>query len=187
MRLLAFPLGSATVATLLIACAASAPSPPRDDGWSPKLAPMHDSATEPQVVTKTKPRRALPEDASAGEITEAVKERISKVGEQHWRVEREAFDLLLEHQDALLRMARVVPETVDGSVVGLRLFGVRVDSVPGTLGFENGDRVETVNGFPLAKPDQALEAYASLRKATRIDIVLQRAGRTVTLTWDVID
>ena len=49
-------------------------------------------------------------------------------------------DKILENQAELMRQARIVPEQENGKVTGIRLFGVRADTLLGTLGMENGDR-----------------------------------------------
>jgi general secretion pathway protein C len=50
-----------------------------------------------------------------------------------------------------------------------------------TLGMEDGDRLETINGFDLTNPEQALEAYARLRTAERLILRVHRRGRPVEL------
>jgi hypothetical protein len=61
------------------------------------------------------------------------------------------------------------------------LFGIRPDTLLGTLGLENGDRLQTINGFDMASPEKALEAYgvdinlAYLSEAS--DEVSQQSGR----------
>jgi general secretion pathway protein C len=86
----------------------------------------------------------------------------------------------------LLHSVRVVPEQVDGKVIGLRLFGIRPSSLLGTLGLRNGDRLESINGFPLGDPEKALEAYARLRTAPHLRLSLQRAGRPLEVDLNII-
>lgn len=88
-------------------------------------------------------------------------------------------------EPALLRSVRVVPEQRDGKIVGLRLFGIRPSSLLGALGLQNGDRVESINGFSVASPEKALEAYARLRTASRLSLHLDRAGRPVDLNLNI--
>jgi len=84
-------------------------------------------------------------------------------------------------QGGLFRQLRVVPELLNGKVVGLRLFGVRPGSLLATLGLKNGDRLETINGFSLANPEQALQAYAKLRTAEHLRLQLTRAGQPLQI------
>ena len=85
-------------------------------------------------------------------------------------------DKILENQAELMRSARIVPEQKDGKVVGVRMFGIRPDTLLGTLGLQNGDRLETINGFNMASPEKALEAYARLRTAGNLNVKVNRRG-----------
>ena len=87
---------------------------------------------------------------------------------------------------ALLRTVRVVPEQRGGRLVGLRLFGIKPSSLLGTLGLKNGDRLESINGFEIADPAKALEAYARLRSAQRLQVRLDRSGRPLQLDLNII-
>jgi general secretion pathway protein C len=87
---------------------------------------------------------------------------------------------------ALLRSVRVVPEQKDGKLVGLRLFGIKPSSLLNTLGLRNGDRLESVNGFDVANPAKALEAYARLSTATRFHVRLERSGKPLELDLNIL-
>ena len=91
------------------------------------------------------------------------------------------IDNVLENQAQLMRSARIVPEQKDGKTVGIRLFGIRPDTLLGTLGLQNGDRLEKINGYDMASPEKALEAYARLRTAPSLSVQLTRRGAPVTL------
>jgi general secretion pathway protein C len=74
-----------------------------------------------------------------------------------------------------------VPEQKDGKTVGIRLFGIRPDTLLGSIGLQNGDRLEKINGFDMASPEKALEAYARLRTAPSLSVQLTRRGAPTTL------
>ena len=84
-------------------------------------------------------------------------------------------------EGGLFRQLRVVPEQVNGKVAGLRLFGIRPGSLLATLGLKNGDRLETINGFSVANPEQALQAYARLRTAEHLRVRVVRAGQPLDI------
>lgn len=94
---------------------------------------------------------------------------------------RRGRELLFERQASLMQKCRVVPDVENGLVIGMRMFGVRPDGVLGRLGFENGDRLVSINGQAVGDPVQALEIYASLREVDRIDIDLVRHGSPLSL------
>jgi general secretion pathway protein C len=55
----------------------------------------------------------------------------------------------------------------------------------GTLGLENGDRLQTINGFDLSNPEKALEAYAKLRTADRMTLTVNRRGQAMNLDFNI--
>jgi general secretion pathway protein C len=111
--------------------------------------------------------------------------KIQKVSATEFNVDRSVVDRILEKQTDLMRSARIVPEQQDGKVVGVRLFGIRPDTLLGHLGFQNGDRLETLNGFSMSSPDKALEAYARLRTASELKVKITRRGQPVNIDINI--
>lgn len=115
----------------------------------------------------------------------SIAKGIQKVGPTEWNIDRGVVDKILENQSELMRQARIVPEQENGRVVGIRMFGVRPDTLLGTLGMENGDRLQTINGFDMASPEKALEAYARLRTADKLTVSLNRRGQNINLDYNI--
>ena len=110
---------------------------------------------------------------------------IKKVGGTEFNVDRSVVDKILENQAELMKMARIVPEQENGKIVGIRLFGVRPDTLLGVLGMENGDRLQSINGFDMTSPEKALEAYARLRTADHLTVQVNRRGSNVNLDFNI--
>lgn len=70
-------------------------------------------------------------------------------------------------------------------LIGLRLFGIRPGSLLSTLGLQNGDRLETINGLEIASPQKAVEAYARLSTAKRLSVRIVRLGRPVQIDLNI--
>src|SRR5690606_34061284 len=98
-----------------------------------------------------------------------------------YNIDRGVVDKILENQADLMRQARIVPEQENGRVVGIRLYGVRQETLLGVLGMENGDRLQTINGYDMSSPEKALAAYARLRTADRLTISLARRGQSMNV------
>ena len=111
---------------------------------------------------------------------------ILKLSETEFAIDRRFVDVALESQAALMRVTRIVPESVGGKVVGVRLFGVRPDMLLGRMGIENGDRLESVNGLDVCTPERALGAYARLRSARDISVVLTRRDSRMQLVYHLL-
>jgi hypothetical protein len=108
---------------------------------------------------------------------------IRRIDGRTFTVSRRALERLVESNE-LARQVRIVPQMDNGAVTGLRVFGIRRDSVPARLGFANGDTIHSVNGHDISDPSAALEAYSRLRNAPRLEVRLTRAGeaRVHTIT-----
>ena len=111
---------------------------------------------------------------------------IVKLARTAFRVDRRVIDALLEGQVDLGRTCGIVPESKNGRVVGVRLFGVRPDSLPGRLGIENGDLLQSVNGIDISSPEKALQAYARIRTSKAVSVVVSRRGSRMLLEYYVV-
>ncbi len=124
---------------------------------------------------------AEPAAHGPAKIPQDIADKIKKISETEYQVDRSVVDKVLENQAELMRSARIIPETKDGQTVGVRLFGIRPDTLLGSLGIQNGDRLETINGFSMSSPEKALEAYTRLRAADGLKLQVNRRGQPVTI------
>lgn len=123
--------------------------------------------------------------SAVGAVPPEIAAKIHKVSETEFNVDRSVVDGILENQAQLMRSARIVPEQKDGKTVGIRLFGIRPDTLLGSLGLQNGDRLESINGFDVANPEKALEAFAHLRTASALQVSLNRRGKPTNLQINI--
>src|SRR6185295_5571079 len=138
------------------------------------------AATPPPAAAPTPPPAAAVV-GGASAVPPDIASKIQKVSGNEFNVDRQVVDKILENQAELMRSARIVPEQENGKVVGIRLFGIRPETLLGTLGLENGDRLESINGFNMGSPEKALEAYARLRTASQLDVTVNRRGASVAI------
>jgi general secretion pathway protein C len=131
------------------------------------------------------PAAPMPSAGGPSGVAEDIKKGIQRVSANEFNIDRGVVDKILENQAELMRQARIVPEQENGKVVGIRLFGVRPDTLLGTLGMENGDRLQTINGFDMTSPEKALEAYARLRTADHLTIQINRKGSDQNIDYNI--
>jgi general secretion pathway protein C len=141
---------------------------------------LHDGGAE---APKPPAPSTAPAPPAAG-IDPVLRKGIVRVSATEHEIDRGVVEKILENPAELLR-ARVVPEQEGGRVVGLRLFGVRPDSLLGLLGVENGDRLGAINGFELTTPEKIFEAYARLRTADKLTLSVNRRGQPMTLDYAI--
>ena len=109
---------------------------------------------------------------------------IKQTGARSYEVRRATLDQFLAGGVAS-PMPRVVPQMRDGQPVGLRLLGVGQDGPFAALGLASGDLLLEVNGRSIETPDAAFAAYAALRKAEHVWLLIERAGQRTRLDYAV--
>lgn len=133
---------------------------------------------DPPGVLGGGPEGADPAPTAAG---------IEKVDDTHVRLQRATLDEWMADPASLAKMVRVIPWQKDGAIKGFKLFGIRRTSVLSPLGFENGDAVESVNGHALDGMDASMKVFTKLRSATKLEIELNRRGKPITLTIEIVE
>ena len=147
-----------------------------------KVQPTLPAAPAPAAAA---PVVAPPVSNGPSPVPADIASKIQKVSDTEFNIDRSVVDKILENQAELMKSARIVPESKDGKVVGIRLFGIRPETLLGTLGLQNGDRLESINGFNMGSPEKALEAYARLRTASQLDVTVNRRGATVSIVHHI--
>ena len=149
------------------------------------LAKQRAAMAEPESAA---PPTALATPASSpvsGPTGLAIAGKVQRVNDREFNVDRAVVEEVLQNHFELLKAVRLLPERKDGNVVGIRLFGIRPGSLLGTLGIENGDRLESINGFDIASPEQALRAYARLRSVDNLSLQINRRGQPLSIDYRI--
>ena len=119
------------------------------------------------------------------DLTKEISKGIQKISATEFKIERSVVDRILENTAALMTQVRIVPEKDGDKSTGIRLFGVKPESLLGVLGMENGDKLQTINGFDMTNPEKALEAYARLRTADHLTVSVNRKGANTNLDYNI--
>jgi general secretion pathway protein C len=136
---------------------------------------------DPTVVVTLSAAPPPPSPRLLAEVRKGIVEK----SPSSFDIGRDTLATIFDNQPALMSQARIVPETDQGKVVDVRVFGVTADSLLGTLGIRNGDRVERINGTDMATPDQTFATFASLRNADHFTVALERAGQDMSIEYAV--
>lgn len=127
----------------------------------------------------TEPRKPSAAPSAAAQ-PESVKS-IRQVGDRSFEIDRGAAETLLNDHQSLMRGVQVVPKVKDGKPVAVQLRGIRDGSALHGLGLRNGDELRTINGFAIADPEAALQAYARLRTASHLVLEIARNGEPLSI------
>ncbi len=139
----------------------------------------------PTVAVARRPMQAGNGKDAAGISTAQMDSNIQRVSDSEFNVNHSLVSSVLENQAALMREARIIPHEEGGRVVGVKLYGIRRNSLLGKLGLQNGDMLRTINGFDMTSPDSALEAYARLRSADHLSVAVVRRGQAMTIDYNI--
>ncbi|HSN92801.1 MAG TPA: type II secretion system protein GspC [Anaeromyxobacteraceae bacterium] len=124
---------------------------------------------------------AVPRPAAPGGPAEGV----TKVGDNAYQVARSTIDQALTNMNSLATQARIVPSFKNGVANGFKLFSIQPGSLYASIGIENGDVIQRINGYEINSPDKALEMYQRLRESSHVTIELERAGQVVRKEYNV--
>ena len=87
-------------------------------------------------------------------------------------------------RQSVLTQARIVPRYgEDGELTGLELSAIKPDSLLEAAGFENGDRVVSVNGARISDPAQGLKSFRGLSEEGGFVVEVERDGSLVELEY----
>jgi len=129
---------------------------------------------------------AMPAIAQVAQANPAVLGNgIKELGANKYTVPRSEIDKTLSNLNDVAMQARIVPSFKDGQANGFKVFSIRPDSIYSKIGIQNGDVISRINGYEINSPDKALEVYAKLKEASRIEVELDRNGQRVLKTYDV--
>lgn len=88
---------------------------------------------------------------------------------------------------AFLSRVAVEPDLQEGRFVGFRLTELRDQELFASVDLLPGDTVVAVNGQPIERPEQAFEAWTSLRVASELTVDVLRAGAPRRLRYPIVD
>jgi general secretion pathway protein C len=145
------------------------------------------AAAEPQGATPPPEPPAVSAAAPATSSEAELDAAITKVSDTQYNVKRQFVDKLLGNQAELMRAARIVPHEENGQVVGVKLYGIRRNSLLGKLGIQNGDLLRNINDMSMGDPNSALEAYAKLRSASDLKVAITRRGQDTALSFGITE
>jgi general secretion pathway protein C len=153
-------------------------------------ATQESSSSRPRVAVrrsdKREEKRRSRRSKREGAISSSdLEQGIDRVSDTEYNVDRSLVNKILENQAELMRTARIIPHEQNGRVTGVKLYGIRRNSLLGELGINNGDMLRTINGFDMTSPDKALEAYARLRNADHLTIAVERRGKPLNLDYNI--
>jgi general secretion pathway protein C len=116
----------------------------------------------------------------------APAEGVTKTSDHSYQIARNTVDQALTNMNSLATQARIVPSFKNGVANGFKLFSIQPGSLYASIGIENGDVIQRVNGYEINSPDKALEVYQRLRESSHVTIELERSGQVIRKEYNVV-
>ena len=117
--------------------------------------------------------------------TDRSSERKSASSSRNIAIKRSQIDTALQDVNTLMKQVRIQPHFQDGKPDGLRLTGVRPNSIFYKMGLKSGDIIVGVDGKNIESVDDALKFYQSLQSASKVQLQLKRRGRPKTIDYNI--
>ncbi len=118
---------------------------------------------------------AAASDAAASDKGD-IADRITKVSDTEFTMDRETIDEILGSAGGLLGKTRTTPVKTGDRVTGLRLGTVSPGSTLGHLGMKTRDVLQSMSGIALTSPEKLLTAYEKMRAAQTFNLRILRKG-----------
>jgi len=148
------------------------------DGTMSRMVPAGEYLIEARIQSVT-PLESETEEDDELDLEAGIVER----SETSFTIERELASGLRDSD--VLASGRFIPHQEGGATVGLKIYGVRSDSLLGLLGIRNGDMVRSVGGRSLATTDDVARALSALRGQDEVRVELDRRGVATTLEYRI--
>ena len=122
-----------------------------------------------------------PSGAASGPPPDGIK----KIADNKYDVKKSVLDGTLSNLNSVATQARIVPSFKNGVANGFKVFSIQPNSFYSSIGVENGDVIQKINGYEINSPDKALEIYQKLREARHVTVDLERNGQTIRKEYNV--
>ncbi len=126
------------------------------------------------------PKPKSPTQSKRAELEAKLNSKIKKIGENQYEVDKSGVELIISNYAKLAGSVRG-----KATKEGMRVNGIREGSPLGQLGLKNGDMLQSINGFDMSDPDKAVDAYAKLRRAGKLEIAASRDGSSFTVNVQI--
>jgi general secretion pathway protein C len=110
---------------------------------------------------------------------------VRKLADNRYEIKRSVIDSTLSNLNNIATQARIVPSFKNGVANGFKLFSIQPGSLYSSIGVENGDVIQKINGYEINSPDKALEVYQKLKESRHISLEIERNGQVIRKEYNV--
>lgn len=116
---------------------------------------------------------------------QSIRAGILETGKDQFKISKAYLNEKLGDLGSVLSSAKLIPAIEVSSMKGFAIQSVEKDSVFAQLGLGSDDIIEEVNGIKLTTRDKGVEAFESLKTASKVTLKISRGSQLRTLSYEV--
>ncbi len=125
------------------------------------------------------------EEASGSRKTRIVSKKAGMATSQNITIKRSRIETAVKDVNNLMKQVRIRPHFTSGKPDGLRLTGIRPNSIFYNMGLKSGDIITGVNNNNIESVDDVLKFYQSLQSSSSVQLQIKRRGRPKTINYNI--
>jgi general secretion pathway protein C len=125
------------------------------------------------------------EEVSGSPKTRIVSKRAGMATSQNITLKRSRIETAVKDVNNLMKQVRIRPHFTNGKPDGLRLTGIRPNSIFYNMGLKSGDIITGVNNDNIESVDDVLKFYQSLQSSSSVALQVKRRGRPKTINYSI--
>jgi general secretion pathway protein C len=158
----------------------------RNAGRLEELALAEDEDGAPAAKGRRRVAARGRSDPRRSARSRAAAERVKRLAENRFRVDRTAAAEVADNPASLFSQARILPKYTDGEMVGVQLNAIKAGSLFEQIGIQNGDTITEFNGIRITNQQDSAAVLRELTQATDFQVTVSGAdGEERHLTYEV--
>jgi len=125
------------------------------------------------------------EEASGSRKTGIVSKKAGMATSHNITLKRSRIESAVKDVNSLMKQVRIRPHFTNGKPDGLRLTGIRPNSIFYNMGLKSGDIITGVNNNNIESVDDVLKFYQSLQSSSSVALQVKRRGRPKTINYNI--
>jgi S1-C subfamily serine protease len=111
--------------------------------------------------------------------------KINQWNDTTYEVPRSLIDAGLMDPLAAVKGARILPNMMNGTPIGYKVYAIQPDSLVAKLGIMNGDTLISIDDQDVAATSREFDLREKLRTATELKLVIERHGKALTFVYKI--
>jgi general secretion pathway protein C len=125
------------------------------------------------------------EEVQGSQKTRMYSKRTGTSPSQNIALKRSQIESAVTDVNTLMKQIRIRPHFRNGKPDGLRLTGIRPNSIFYNMGLKSGDIITGVNNNNIESVDDVLKFYQSLQSSSSVRLQIKRRGRPRTINYNI--